>query len=741
MRVNGLFGWVRRNDARSAAFLIGFALLSQPMAMVVLFFPLVFVDPAHAPWYNWTGYAIRYAPLVALVAAGYFLAQMWLHVNAVRRDVAFRFVDNADAPRLCGLIEPLAIAAGLKAPYVGVIERRAMNAFACGVTSRFSVAVFTRGLIDGLDDDELSAVIAHELVHIRNGDTRLIAAANVFMRTLSLLERANVIKPRRYRQIAVMLMAPVLFPLYLGVALLAHLFVRLGHASRLLISSAREFVADAEAVRLTQDPAALVSALRRIHGNSAIAGLPPEQDAMMIDGAARGPARDPSFNRATRPSDRRNDRRHGARCAAQARHAPGVRPGSTRRRSGRGQAGLVDTQSGPRARARRGDRAAPKQSALGAFLSVGEDGELGVFGLRWDMAAAMLATFCAAAILHHGDMLGFLGGVGHALDRPDAGAQQVFDKVRGCYGAELTALVGGKPQPEACDAALDVVAKFRGVNVLGDGRVLTDSQMLMLSPDELGAAKARAPGGPSGFSGVFKYSGFSAGRTPGASGVVPSEAERPASEPATDLAASYPLPLHAAWMRLANGDLTRYLRSQQCGLLIHVQVDTETDQTVTWRITSEGEERIRFTAELTADGAEATRVKLYVSDRQPRKTVCEGDRSGRSEPVVFRPALSAPLRPAFSEALAAMLEDRLFRIGRVHNGGAYLPGDGMTAGMCLNQRDRLVIGSEHFSIHDRRRSDVRSVLASRCAVQLVKVRDVHGRARGYRRSLAAARQG
>ena len=210
--------------------------------------------------------------------------------------------------------------------------------------------------------------------------------------------------------------------------------------------------------------------------------------------------------------------------------------------------------------------AAPQQSALSAFLSIGEDGELGVFGLRWDMAAAMLATFCASAFLHHGDMLGFLGGVGHALDRPNAGAQQVFDKVRGCYGAELTALAGGKPQPEACDAALDVVAKFRGVNVLGDGRVLTDSQMLMLSPDELGAAKARAPGGPSGFSGVFKYSGLSAGRPPGASGVVPLEAERPASEPSTDLAASYPLPLHAAWTRLANGDLTRYLRSQQCGL-------------------------------------------------------------------------------------------------------------------------------------------------------------------------------
>src|SRR5262249_28031922 len=193
-----------------------------------------------------------------------------------------------DEPRLCGLLEPLAIAIGVRAPYVGVIESRAMNAFACGASRNFSVVVFTRGAIDGLDDDELSAVIAHELIHIRNADTRLIAAANVFLRGLCWLERVNVFKPRRYRQVAVLLFAPILFPVYLGVALLAQFLKRLGYASRLLISSAREFIADAEAVRLTQNPSALVSAFRKIAGHGAIGGLSPEQDAMMIEGAAHG---------------------------------------------------------------------------------------------------------------------------------------------------------------------------------------------------------------------------------------------------------------------------------------------------------------------------------------------------------------------------------------------------------------------------------------------------------------------
>ncbi len=47
---------------------------------------------------------------------------------------------------------------------------------------------FTRGLIDGLDDDELAAVAAHEIVHIVNGDIRLIAATNVCLDTLKLLQ-------------------------------------------------------------------------------------------------------------------------------------------------------------------------------------------------------------------------------------------------------------------------------------------------------------------------------------------------------------------------------------------------------------------------------------------------------------------------------------------------------------------------------------------------------------------------
>jgi hypothetical protein len=69
---------------------------------------------------------------------------------------------------------------------------------------------------------------------------------------------------------------------------LRRLAVEGSHLTRLLIASARELIADAESVRLTQNPAALVSALGRIEGRSVIPGLAAGQDAMMIDGAHEG---------------------------------------------------------------------------------------------------------------------------------------------------------------------------------------------------------------------------------------------------------------------------------------------------------------------------------------------------------------------------------------------------------------------------------------------------------------------
>ena len=304
--VNGLFGWIKANDRRSVALFGGFVLALQLAAALVLYLPLAGFDEGHAPFLNWGGYAVRYVPLVALAAAAIFALQMAWHVSAVRRTMAFAFVDHRDEPRLCDIVEAMAIARGLPAPYVGVIEAAALNAFACGVRQSDAVVVVTRGLIEGLDDEELAAVIAHELAHIANGDIRLIAAANI---CLSMLRRLML--PRRPRPAnpvleliglpVVLFVAPPMFVAVMILTFLSQCAVRAGHGVRALIGASREFVADAAAVEATQNPAALVSALKKIEGRSRIAGLPALHEAMMIDGAAAGPyATHPSIGQRVR---------------------------------------------------------------------------------------------------------------------------------------------------------------------------------------------------------------------------------------------------------------------------------------------------------------------------------------------------------------------------------------------------------------------------------------------------------
>jgi len=288
-RVTGLFGWIEANDRRSLQLFLAFLVYFQLMALVGLVIPLALLAPAYAPFYGWQGYLTVVVPGITIAAAAIFAVQMLWHVKIVRRRTDFRYVDASDEPRLCRIVEPLTIAAGIRTPYVGVIETPELNAFACGSRQKDAVIVVTRGLIDGLDDDQLASVIAHEVAHIRNGDTRLMAAANICVGTMQFLfKRRDTESWRIALGLLMTLVLPVLFVIVLTIGLINQLGFWLVYATRLGISSSREFIADAAAVQLTQNPAALVSALQTIDGRSRIDGMTSDQSAMMIDGEAEG---------------------------------------------------------------------------------------------------------------------------------------------------------------------------------------------------------------------------------------------------------------------------------------------------------------------------------------------------------------------------------------------------------------------------------------------------------------------
>jgi len=160
--------------------------------------------------------------------------------------------------------ENLAIAAGIPKPRLYVIDDTAMNAFATGRDPKHAVVVATTGILATLERRELEGVIAHELSHIKNFDTRLMAVvavlvgtiaymADMFLRTLWWGGHRNRDEDRGLGSI-MMLVGIVLAILSPVVASLI----------QLAASRNREYLADASAAMLTRYPEGLARALEKL---------------------------------------------------------------------------------------------------------------------------------------------------------------------------------------------------------------------------------------------------------------------------------------------------------------------------------------------------------------------------------------------------------------------------------------------------------------------------------------------
>ncbi len=181
------------------------------------------------------------------------------------------------------LLENLAIGAGLPPPKLYVIESSSPNAFAAGMDPAHSVVAVTSGLLKLLDHRELEGVLAHELSHIGNRDTRLntiVASIALFMRLPYLMRRRRIQQDKQagyrwmpYRRNYRFKYTVALLPLYVYVFFIAPF---LAAAIRAAISRSREFLADADGALLTRFPEGLMRALAKIRGaGSAVPGSNP----------------------------------------------------------------------------------------------------------------------------------------------------------------------------------------------------------------------------------------------------------------------------------------------------------------------------------------------------------------------------------------------------------------------------------------------------------------------------------
>jgi Zn-dependent protease with chaperone function len=180
--------------------------------------------------------------------------------------------DPGEGPekRLRNVVEEVAIASGIPVPEILVLEREGgINAFAAGLRPDDAAIAVTRGSLALLDRDELQGVVAHELSHVRNGDTRLNAQLLAVLHGVLLVgetgrEMVDLAFTRtgeRGGRPPVLLAIPG--AVLAGVGSLGLLF------ARMLKSAAcrqREFLADASAVRMTRNPRGLAGALKKIGG-------------------------------------------------------------------------------------------------------------------------------------------------------------------------------------------------------------------------------------------------------------------------------------------------------------------------------------------------------------------------------------------------------------------------------------------------------------------------------------------
>jgi heat shock protein HtpX len=207
------------------------------------------------------------AGLLAAVSVGWSALSLAFGDKIVLAMANAKEIDKADAPQLHNVVEEMSIAAGVPMPKVMVLETDALNAFATGNKPGKGTIAVTRGLLNALNRDELQGVVAHEMAHLANLDTRYMVVVGVTVVLIALVcdlllrnlawGRASRGSRRDSRGGG----AAILIILLVVVAILAPIAAKF---VQMAVSRQREYLADATSVQFTRNPNGLISALGKL---------------------------------------------------------------------------------------------------------------------------------------------------------------------------------------------------------------------------------------------------------------------------------------------------------------------------------------------------------------------------------------------------------------------------------------------------------------------------------------------
>lgn len=263
----GLDQQVRSNNFKSTLLLIGFPLLILIGVFAVSY--LFSIDPEYGePSMDMTMDSfVKSVPVVLIAVAIWFVIAYWGHSKMIDFATGSHTLERKDNMRVYNLTENLCMSVGMKMPKLKIIDSPALNAFASGLTEKNYTVTLTQGIMDALNDDELEGVIAHELMHIRNKDVRLLVITIIFVGifsfAVSMLFRTflhSMFSGRGRRDgkgggAAILIVLVVAVVIYF----LSMIF-------KFALSRKREYMADAGAAQMTRNPMALANALRKISG-------------------------------------------------------------------------------------------------------------------------------------------------------------------------------------------------------------------------------------------------------------------------------------------------------------------------------------------------------------------------------------------------------------------------------------------------------------------------------------------